>query len=101
MTGISLIDFNMKIDKRTSQSTIININITTPNILVDHEALEYTFWTIPDTIDEKIRSEIPFEIPFSVINSPIRIKITDPTVIANAVARSVGIEVLMTLPPRR
>ena len=96
-----MIDLRMKIESRTRPRTITSIKIITHPKLLAHETSLYIFWVIPDTIDANIRSDIPLETPFSVINSPIHIIKTDHTVIANAVAKIVGNEVSMTLPPSR
>jgi len=75
-----------------------NIKIITPTILSELDMLEYTFCVIPETMEAKIKRETPLDTPFSVINSPIRIKRIDPTVIVKALISTVGNEVFITLP---
>lgn len=94
-------DFNMKIESNTNQSTIISINKITHTTLSVLATLEYICWVIHATIDAKISNETQFETPFSVISSPIHIKRTDQTVITNADNNKVPKSVGITLQPRR
>ena len=99
MIGISLIDLRIKIDINTNKSTTINITMIIIGILLELEISQYALFVIHETIDAKIKREIPLLIPFSVINSPIHIRSTLHTVIANAAKRTVDRSVLIIFPP--
>jgi hypothetical protein len=98
MIGISLIDFNIKIDNIISPNISTNINTNIPHIFHVDEKLQYTLCVIPATIDEKINIDIPLDTPFSVINSHNRISNTHHTVIVSAASSRVGNAVLITFP---
>jgi hypothetical protein len=94
-------DLRMKIERNISTRTITSIKITIPSTLEALETLEYTFWTIPETMEAKISRDTQLETPCSVISSPNRIKRMDPMVIVRAVMITFGRVVEITLPPRR
>ncbi len=80
----------------------MSINAIIPHALAEPATLVLICWTIPDTIDAKIKNEIPFPIPFSVIISPKYINNNEPIVRAKADNSTVLIDhVSITLPPRR
>jgi hypothetical protein len=99
--GISLVDLRMKIDKKINTNTMISMKNNIPRKSPAPQAkFPYTFCVIPATIDEKINNDTPFDIPFSVISSPNRITNIDQVIIANALNRTVLIEIAITFPHR-
>lgn len=100
-TGISFCDLRMNIVNKMRPNTTTSIKAATPPALADHPILVDTCWTIPDTIDAKIKNDTPFPIPFSVIISPKYINNNEPIVRANADISTVPIVVSITLPPKR